>query len=284
MSNSRRRRWPIACAVVAAAIGAGLVLLWPSVRPPLVEVNGSPVEARVLGSGQPTVIFELGAAGGHLAYWKVQSAISRHALTMAYERAGLGRSGQRPEPRSANQGATELHALLDRLQLPPPYVLVGHSYGGLLVRAFAHRYPAEIAGLVLVDPAMEGYYEYMMNETPREWAAAEHAMGEGFRQQWIDMSLALEDARQAWPLPGVPVTIVTADQPLGEWPLKSGKDVERLHQQQLDLAARIPGSRVVTLSDANHMTILGKDQLAREIEEVVEKARTPFRAASSSRK
>lgn len=280
MSSPRRRRWLIACAVVAAAIGAGLALLWPSIRPPLVEVNGSPVEVRVLGSGQPTVIFELGAAGGHLAYWKMQSAISRHALTIAYERAGLGRSGQRPEPRSATQAATELHALLEKLQLTPPYVLVGHSYGGLLVRAFAHRYPAEVSGLVLIDPATEDYYEYMMQETPREWAAAEHALGEGFRQQWLGMSLVLEDARQAWPLPKVPVTIVVAGQPLGEWPLESGKDVERLQRQQFDLAARINGSRVATIPEANHMTILGNDRLAREIEGVIEEARG---AAVSSR-
>lgn len=163
--------------------------------------------------------------------------------------------------------------MLEELRIPPPYVLVGHSYGGLLVRVFAHRYPAEIAGLVLVDPATESYYEYMMNETRQEWAMAEHALGEGFRQQWIGMPLVLEDALQAWPVPEVPVTIVTAGQPLGEWPLKSGKDVERLHQQQLDLAARIANSRVVAMPDANHMTILGKENLVKEIERVVEAAR-----------
>ena len=198
-------------------------LVWYSVRPPLIRVDGSLVEARVLGSGAPTVIFELGAAGGHLAYWRVQSAVSKYTGTLVYERAGLGRSSLRHETRSAEQIAIELHALLGALHIPPPYVLVGHSYGGLLIRVFAHRYPTEIAGLIFVDPATEGYYDYMMRETPREWAAAADAKGEGFRQQWLTIPVVLDEARRAWPVPQVPVTILTAGRPLGRVAFKVRK-------------------------------------------------------------
>jgi pimeloyl-ACP methyl ester carboxylesterase len=268
-----RHKWLIVIASAVAIIGICVSLVWSSIRPPLINVDGSLVEARVLGKGAPTVVFELGAAGGHLAYWRVQSAVSKYARTLVYERPGLGRSGLRHEPRSAEQIAIELHTLLAALRLPPPYVLVGHSYGGLLIRVFAHRYPAEIAGLVFVDPATEGYYDYMMKDTPREWATAADGMGEGFRQQWLGIPAALDDARQAWPLPQVPVTILTAGRALGEWPLKSGKDLERLHQEQLILAARIAGARLVSIPEANHMTILQKDQLANAIIEMVRKTR-----------
>lgn len=166
-----------------------------------------------------------------------------------------------------------MHALLAALHLPPPYVLVGHSYGALLIRVFAHRYPREIVGLVFVDPATEGYYDYMMRETPREWAAAAGAMGEGFRRQWLAIPTVLEEARRAWPLPHVPVTILTARLPLREWPLKSEKDLERFHQEQLVWAARIADAKLVSTPEANHMSILQKDQLAKAIVELVRKTR-----------
>jgi pimeloyl-ACP methyl ester carboxylesterase len=273
VSLARRRRWLTAGVVILVAIAVGAALIWSSVRPPLVNVGGSLVEARVLGNGKPTVIFELGATGGHLAYWQLQRAASKHANTVAYERAGLGRSSQRPEPRSAVQSATELHALLETLNLPPPYVLVGHSYGALLIRVFAHRYPTEIAGLVFVDPATEGYFEYMAKETPTEWAAAANALSDGFRQQWLGIPAALVDARRAWPLPTVPVTILTAGQSLGQWPLESDMDMERFHQEQLALADRFVGSKLVPMPDADHMSILRKDQLVEEIAAMVKQVR-----------
>jgi pimeloyl-ACP methyl ester carboxylesterase len=273
VSIVRQHKWLIALASVVAIIGICVSLVWSSIRPPLINVDGSLVEARVLGNGAPTVVFELGAAGGHLAYWRVQSAVSKYTRTLVYERAGLGRSSLRHEPRSAEQIALELHALLAALHIPPPYVLVGHSYGGLLVRVFAHRYPTEIAGLIFVDPATEGYYDYMMKETPREWAAAADAKDEGFREQWVAIPEALDEARRAWPLPQVPVTILTAGRPLGEWPLRSEKDLERFHQEQLVLAARIAGAKLVSIPAASHMSILQNDQLAQEIVEIVRKTR-----------
>jgi len=268
------RRWLIAVASAVLLIGIGVLWIWPSIRPPLVSVDGSLVEARVLGTGTPTVVFELGAAGGHLAYWRLQSKVSKYTRTVVYERAGLGRSELRDEPRSGEQIASELHALLTTLHLPPPYVLVGHSYGGVLIRVFAHRYPAEIAGLVFVDPATEGYYDYMKQETPREWAAATDAQGQGFRQQWLGIPSVLDDARRAWPLPHVPTTIVSAGRPLGEWPLRSEKDVERFHQEQMTLASQMPDAKLVFIPDATHMSILQDSQLAQEIVEIARKAKS----------
>lgn len=265
------RKWWIAASVVAA-IALGLWVTWLAIRPPLIEVHGRQVEARLKGSGTPTVVFELGASGGILAYWRVQNAVAKQARTVVYERAGLGRSSLGEEPRSAEVIARELRELLEVTGHPPPYVLVGHSYGGLLVRVFAHMYPTETSGLVLVDPATEGMYAYLEKSSPQEWAAAATALNEGFQEQWKATPIAIAQARAAWPLPVVPTTILTTQQPLGQWPLKGQEDMKVWESEHQLLADRIPGARRVLMADSDHMSILLKDQLAEEILKVVDES------------
>ena len=139
--------------VVALILFAGSVVS-DAAAPELVQVGNLKVETKIDGMGRPAVIFESGFTGGVFLWQPVQSEV-RHALTLSYERAGLGRSDPGPEPRGAEQIARELHALLAAKAIPPPYILVGHSAGGLFVRVFAHAYPKESAGLVLIDPATE---------------------------------------------------------------------------------------------------------------------------------
>lgn len=119
----------------------------------LVRTGGT--RLHVLESGQagpPLVVLEAGLAGSLMGWALVQTAASDFAHIVSYDRAGLGWSELAKVPRTVDQMTGELHGLLQELRLQPPYVLVGHSFGGLLVRAFAYRYPAEVSGLVLVDP------------------------------------------------------------------------------------------------------------------------------------
>jgi pimeloyl-ACP methyl ester carboxylesterase len=121
-----------------------------------VEVGDLTLHARVLGPGHsdgPTVVFENGMSSP-LEFWGwIQPAVAQVATTVSYDRAGVGWSGRRRSPHTADQVAAELEDLLAALGRPGPYVLVGHSYGGLLVRRFAHRNPDRVAGMVLVDSA-----------------------------------------------------------------------------------------------------------------------------------
>ena len=123
----------------------------------LVEVDGHKLNVRLSGTakpGVPTVVFESGLGSSPFDTWlPVRSAIADTTRTVAYERAGIGASEPGPEPRSIKQIVAELHALLAKLELPPPYVLVGHSWGGPIIHSFAATYPKEIAGLVYVDPS-----------------------------------------------------------------------------------------------------------------------------------
>lgn len=121
----------------------------------LVDVGGYRLEALRAGSGGPTVVFEAGL-GDSLDTWNpIWPAIAKQTTIVAYSRAGFGRSDAAPADRSARREVTELHALLTRLQLPGPYVLVGRSYGGILVRLYTSLYSNEVAGLVIVEGTHE---------------------------------------------------------------------------------------------------------------------------------
>jgi pimeloyl-ACP methyl ester carboxylesterase len=99
----------------------------------------------------PTVVLESGLGDSYLSWRKVQAPISKFARVCSYDRAGIGYSDPSSRPRTSEIMTEELHDLLHSAGISPPYVFVGHSMGGFNVRLFAHRYPNEVAGVVLVD-------------------------------------------------------------------------------------------------------------------------------------
>lgn len=104
------------------------------------------------GSGGPTVLFESGIGATNLNWRHIQKAISEHHHTASYDRAGLGWSSPAKSARTPANIATELHALLQTAGIKPPFILVGHSFGGLVMRRYALLFPQEVAGIMLVDP------------------------------------------------------------------------------------------------------------------------------------
>jgi pimeloyl-ACP methyl ester carboxylesterase len=117
----------------------------------LVDIGGRSLYIECAGSGTPTVVLEAGFGGSSGTWASVFRPLSRTTRTCAYDRAGLGSSVGMPGVHDAGDEVADLELLLDRAGLPAPYVLVGHSYGGLLVRMFARRQPERTAGVVLVD-------------------------------------------------------------------------------------------------------------------------------------
>lgn len=103
-------------------------------------------------TGRPIVLFESGIGATSLNWRQVQQAVSRFAPTASYDRIGMGFSSPCTTPRTPGNIARELHDTLERAGIKPPYVLVGHSFGGLVMRRFALLFPREVAGVVLVDP------------------------------------------------------------------------------------------------------------------------------------
>jgi pimeloyl-ACP methyl ester carboxylesterase len=108
------------------------------------------------GHGTPAVVLDAALGGSSLSWSHVHPYVSRLTRACSYVRAGFGWSDPGPMPRTAGRVADELHALLHAAGVPPPYLLVGHSFGGLVVRLFAARHRDEVAGLVLLEPAIPG--------------------------------------------------------------------------------------------------------------------------------
>src|SRR6516225_4806634 len=118
----------------------------------LVDLDHHRVHLLESGSGSPTIVLEAGLMSTVLSWSSLQRQLSESYRVVSYDRAGLGWSDLGPMPRTADRIVDELHRLLEQAGIPPPYVLVGHSFGGLTMPLFAARYPEEVAGMVLVDP------------------------------------------------------------------------------------------------------------------------------------
>jgi len=116
----------------------------------MVDVGGYRLHLYCTGQGSPTVILESGLGGPALQWALVQKRLQNTTQVCSYDRAGLGWSDVGPAPRTSQQMVDELYTLLHKAGIHGPYVLVGHSLGGFNVRLFAHEYPSETAGIVLV--------------------------------------------------------------------------------------------------------------------------------------
>jgi pimeloyl-ACP methyl ester carboxylesterase len=115
-------------------------------------VGGHRLHYRCDGSGAPAVVLEAGIAASSLTWSRVRPAIAQSTRVFSYDRAGLAWSEGTSDARSMTALVTELERLLEHAGIQPPYILVGHSFGGLVIRAFAQRHPARVAGLIFVDP------------------------------------------------------------------------------------------------------------------------------------
>lgn len=123
----------------------------------LINIGGRKLQLLTRGQGSPTVVFEAGMGEPPIesgSWRKVIDEISKTNRVMVYDRAGLGKSDPAPKlPRTSQDVANDLDALLTKAGVPGPYLLVGHSYGGLHIRMFANQFPDKVLGMVLVDTA-----------------------------------------------------------------------------------------------------------------------------------
>jgi pimeloyl-ACP methyl ester carboxylesterase len=189
----------------------------------LVEVAGHDVHVKCYGSGEPTIMVELGA-GPTLSSWSTtMQALADGVRVCGYERAGTGRSEPGDEPRTSQVIADELSELLANARISTPIVLVSHSLGGQHAQAFAQRHPDEVAGLVFLDPrTAEFQLGYRDTLTPAELEEDQQQVEEIIEREPFGPEIAAEDEGAeaivaAGDLPDVPVRVLTSDGPHDLW-------------------------------------------------------------------
>lgn len=199
-----------------SSIGSTQVLAQAS-REEKVDVGGYRVFTSQAGSGTPVVVFEAGL-GEDMSTWdKVLPTVSEFAHTLAYDRAGLGKSDPSANPKTVEQMVKELHSVLRAAHVSPPYILVGHSLGGAVVQLFAHDYPNEVAGLVLVDPEDGRLLDRLKARLPKEeWEAREKTLAQMMAGASPAQTAEIEASKSsgkalaaALPVPDVPVVLLT---------------------------------------------------------------------------
>ena len=151
--------YPLFAGLVVAGVGGGYETVQEQIDRSatampgqMVDVGGHRLYMHCTGSGSPTVVLVSGLAETSV-YWGgwIAPAVARNTTVCAYDRAGQGWSDPPASPQDGVAVVTDLHTLLDRAQVPGPYVLVGHSTGGAYIRVFAARYPDQVAGMVFLD-------------------------------------------------------------------------------------------------------------------------------------
>ncbi|MCK8515404.1 alpha/beta hydrolase [Methylonatrum kenyense] len=255
------------------------------------------------GSGQPTVILDAGLGGDSLEWVRVQGKLAESTRVCSYDRGGLGWSDAPVGPRTAGRMASDLHRLLNNSVERGPFVLVGHSFSAYTLRIFARRYPAKVAGMVLVDPSHEEqilrfYEESGVNIAPsneRGQVFYRPELPPNLPEEWVSTAkrLLITDLRisttrnellgfrtsaaqvaSAPELPDVPIIILSRGS--NAWPQNErGMIMEALWRElHEDLAARAPmGELRIVPGSGHHIHLEQPDSVIDGIQSVMEQVR-----------
>ena len=203
----------------AAAIALALFAAMPAhanEAADMISVAGHQVNMVKMGTGPYTVIFESGFGTDLTAWRHVAPAVAKSAHVVAYSRAGLGKSQARPGERTIRANTSDLEQMIAAAQLRPPFILVGHSYGGFLIRDFAAKNPAQVAGMVFVDASDERTETELRKIDPVR-TAQDAKLSESYTPpkykaelKYVQAILDSGKLPNAGPLPDVPVAVLTS--------------------------------------------------------------------------
>lgn len=223
----------------------------------IVDVDGHRMYLNCEGSAGArrgvTVVFDSGLGDSALVWSRVQPAIARHVRACSYDRAGYGESDARPPPRTSAAIVYELHHLLAKAGVAPPYLLVGHSFGGWNMQLFASIFPEETAGLVLVDSSQVNQIERYARETGTVIAPKGDFHLD--TTPYVPPGLPPDAERRARELTYDPVTWRTAYNELVGF---------RTSEQQVADAAPLPAIPMVVVSRGERIVDAEPDRLRRE--------------------
>ncbi len=267
--------------------------LTPDAPGTYIWVGGHRLHLNCSGEGSPTVIFDSGLGGSSLDWVRVQPRVASFTRACSYDRAGYGWSDSGPLPRDSEKISRELETLLGNASVPAPYLLVGHSFGGLNVRLYSHRNPHKVAGLVLVDSSHEDQYRRfeaagIKSSAPRsnsfivgnafqipdampddiasvaQWFASSHSSMTAFLSELRHIRDSAEQLQDAWMPPDIPIIVIShrVDR-AGDAPERSPR-ARIWMEMQSDLANRSANGRHVIATTDDHYVHLSQPQLVVE--------------------
>lgn len=232
------------------------------------EINNRRVEYSLVRNGDATVVFENGL-DGKMKWWrKVIPEISRDATTFAYNRSGYGRSDSIFTSRDGIHIVEELRALLKSRGLNPPYVLVGHSYGGLLMQLFARKYPDEVSGLILVDSTHPA--QFKGQNSPENWPVWFRLLFRLYLSPAAkeEMDLINSTGEQVLALPvfsGKPVMVLSALQPMEG----KGALADDANEKRRDIAQLYPGAEQIWVDSGHGIPLEKPETIINAIRQVL---------------
>lgn len=232
------------------------------------QVDGRRIEYVLTRNGNGTVVFENGL-GGTMDWWaKVFPEIAKNSTTFAYNRPGYGKSDPTSTPRDGMHIVDELRSLLQSKGLNPPYVLAGHSLGGLYMQLFARRYPGEVSALVLVDST---HPAQLKGDGAREswpfWARAILAIAApAVAEKELNAITATGEAVLALPtLAGKPVIVLSALKPMKE----KSKLADDANEKRKDIARLYPDAKQVWVDSGHGIPLENPEPVISAIREAL---------------
>jgi pimeloyl-ACP methyl ester carboxylesterase len=245
------------------------------------EIAGARLEYVSAGTGRPVIVFLSGYGADIDASWgKVYTEAAKLSSVLVYNRFGYGGSDKVEKAQTGAAIVATLRTLLKKKELPPPYVLVGHSLGGVYANLFARQYPQEVSGVVLIDsshPDQEKMRRGREGMLQRTVVAMLYGIDSLLhRSRHSEVTSFDETAVQidkAGPFPAVPLVVITAGREAPAW--LAGPEWARIHREnQLKLAALSPLARQVIARDSGHFVQNDEPELVLQaLREVVEKTR-----------
>jgi pimeloyl-ACP methyl ester carboxylesterase len=246
----------------------------------MVDIGSTQLRLSCAGCGTPTVVLDAGLGEGLETWTKVQTQVAAFTRVCAYDRAGVGKSGPGLKPRTSGQIVSELRTLLSRAEIEGPYVLVGHSLGGLNAQLYAIEHPDEVAGLVLVDPTFPDMIARLKPVLGKIWTPLWNSQfasdAEGMTKQDFDASCT--QVATAGKLPDVPLVVLSAGQPVKLPPplnalFPGAKLVRAMQAGHADLAKASSKGQPLIAASSTHATISQDDLIVEAIRQVVEMGR-----------
>ncbi len=240
--------------------------------------GGRSLYMKCVGSGSPTVVLEAGFGADTHSWQDVQPELGRSTRTCAYDRAGPGNSVAPPGVRDARDEIADLRRLLASARVEPPYVLVGHSYGGVLARVFAHQHPSETAGLVLIDTMGRDGRRRQLAIWPRSQAPEIRRGVATTVMDGVDPAAGEAIASRLTSLGDMPLAVITAGRHdnFPRTPAQLYRGLKRLWDgMQDELAALSENSVHVVALASNHDIPIGQPSvIVRAVQVVVGAARS----------